>query len=213
MKDPDKRFIRRCSKLLKCIEFKGNICIDCKKDLSDIPWDAEFHHLDPKIKDGSVSQIMDNHWSIIIKELKKCVLLCCRCHRKRHFNVDRYYKYKKIIKTRISEIDLYKDKKIDKDKAYSLLKKGDTIVEISLKLNTKERSLRRVLRGLEKEKKEKLIPTREEYLTNRTKVTDKELLKCLNDNMKKQDIKELYDICESGINKRIKRLKDQGLII
>lgn len=213
MKEPDKRFIRRCSKILKCMEFKGYICTDCKKDLSDTPWDAEFHHLDPKIKDSSISQMMDNHWSTIIEELKKCILLCCGCHRQRHFNVDRYNKYKKIIKRRISEIDLYKDKKIDKDKVYYLIKKGETIIDIALKLNAQERSVRRVLRSIEKIKKEKLIPTREEYLGAHMKITDTELLNCLNNNMKKKEIMKKFNMSSGGLYKRIKKLETNYIII
>jgi hypothetical protein len=212
MENADKRFVRRCSKVLKCMEIKGNICEDCKKDLSDTPWDAEFHHIDPKIKDHSISQIVNDHLSNVIKELDKCILLCCGCHRGRHFNIKRYKKYRNIIKQRILEIDLYKNKKIDKDRVYNLIKKKKSIVEIALLLNAKERSIRRVLRCLEKEKKERLIQTKKEYINSRIKITDEELLNCYSKNIKRKDIKKQFNISDGVLSKRIKRLKEQGLI-
>ena len=44
-----------------------------------------FHHLDPKEKDFSISkQILS--WSKIVKELRKCILVCHNCHSEIHFN-------------------------------------------------------------------------------------------------------------------------------
>lgn len=46
----------------------------------------EFHHLDPAEKDFSFGSIRRNpkNWGAIVEELRKCVLLCCRCHREIH---------------------------------------------------------------------------------------------------------------------------------
>lgn len=46
----------------------------------------EFHHLDRSQKDFSIANMARASYSIkrIKKELRKCVLLCCRCHREEH---------------------------------------------------------------------------------------------------------------------------------
>jgi len=41
----------------------------------------EFHHVDPKEKKGAVSSLSGK---ALIKEIKKCVLLCSNCHREYH---------------------------------------------------------------------------------------------------------------------------------
>lgn len=46
----------------------------------------EFHHLDSIEKDSSISKLCSGSYGIkkLKKELRKCVLLCCRCHREVH---------------------------------------------------------------------------------------------------------------------------------
>lgn len=212
MESPDQRFIRRCSKLLKCIELKGNICEYCRQDLSDTPWNAEFHHLDPNTKDNSISQMIESQFLKIIGELNKCILLCCGCHRKAHFNTERYKKYKKIIKQRMSNIDFYKNKKINEDEVYFLIKKKKTTTEIALLLNSEKRTIRKVIRRIEKKKKEKLLDSKEEYLNAHRKITDEQILNCYKKKIKRKEIYKQFNISSGCLSKRIKRLKDQGLI-
>lgn len=42
----------------------------------------EFHHIDPKQKDGNISRI--TNVDRLNKEIDKCVLLCSNCHREFH---------------------------------------------------------------------------------------------------------------------------------
>lgn len=46
----------------------------------------EFHHMDPKKKRFCVNrrEIATLRWSRVEEEMKKCALLCCRCHREFH---------------------------------------------------------------------------------------------------------------------------------
>ncbi len=46
----------------------------------------DFHHLEPRSKDFSVSQISSWGWGAlkIEEEISKCVILCANCHRKLH---------------------------------------------------------------------------------------------------------------------------------
>lgn len=46
----------------------------------------DFHHLNPKDKEGDVHYMVRNKWSTkkIIDELVKCSCICSNCHRKYH---------------------------------------------------------------------------------------------------------------------------------
>lgn len=72
----------RHHKKKKCIEYKGGECIVCGYNKCDGAMD--FHHLDPSKKDFTISH--KNHINLedTKKELDKCVLLCCRCHKEVH---------------------------------------------------------------------------------------------------------------------------------
>jgi len=72
---------RRRTKL-KLVEYKGGECKCCgyNKCIEAM----EFHHLDPKEKDFTIS---GKSWSFekLKKEVDKCVLVCNRCHKEIHF--------------------------------------------------------------------------------------------------------------------------------
>ncbi|CAM0013234.1 HNH endonuclease [Vibrio phage D239] len=46
----------------------------------------DFHHVDPSKKEYQVGQFFRSRRSksVVIKELKKCILLCANCHREEH---------------------------------------------------------------------------------------------------------------------------------
>jgi len=68
-----KKFVRRF------IIFKGCKVCGYKKCSRAL----DFHHIDPATKVANVSQIVNQHYSIKVlkKEIRKCIVLCCRCHR------------------------------------------------------------------------------------------------------------------------------------
>jgi len=81
----DKR--RRVLKL-KAIEYKGGKCQGEGCGYFKCPDALEFHHLDPKEKDFSISNTgVTRSWDKIKIELDKCLLLCANCHREAHFNL------------------------------------------------------------------------------------------------------------------------------
>lgn len=45
-----------------------------------------FHHLNPKMKEFSFGSFLANpvKWEVIVREIRKCVCLCCRCHTEVH---------------------------------------------------------------------------------------------------------------------------------
>ena len=44
----------------------------------------DFHHRDPKQKKFSISSGLKYKMETLIKEAKKCILLCSNCHREEH---------------------------------------------------------------------------------------------------------------------------------
>ncbi len=65
------------------LEYKGIKCSICghNKCITAL----EFHHLDSNKKDFGISaKGYTRSWSLIRKELDKCILLCANCHRELH---------------------------------------------------------------------------------------------------------------------------------
>tara|TARA_Y100001951_G_C11128791_1_gene177041 strand:+ start:141 stop:560 length:420 start_codon:yes stop_codon:yes gene_type:complete len=80
------RDVRRNPTKKKCIEYLGGKCEHCGVTLDDIHQSAfDFHHKDPSKKEINISQMRGDLWKNVIKELKKCILLCSNCHRKHHW--------------------------------------------------------------------------------------------------------------------------------
>ncbi len=80
----------------QCVEYKGSKCEVCGYD--KYIGALEFHHLDPLKKDIQISAIRARTFNNKIKkELDKCQILCCNCHRELHyklFNKQKTYKRK-----------------------------------------------------------------------------------------------------------------------
>lgn len=72
------RYVLRMAKKLTAIKIKGNKCKFCDENR---PWVLQFHHYKGK-KEIGIHAIMGCSWGRIKKELKKCILICERCHRK-----------------------------------------------------------------------------------------------------------------------------------
>lgn len=70
------------------IEYKRSLsCHDCGLSFMSNHWLCEFHHLDPAHKEQHISgMIYHGSWSRMMKEIEKCIPLCCNCHRTRHYN-------------------------------------------------------------------------------------------------------------------------------
>lgn len=59
-------------------------CGACKLVDHDIVYD--FHHLDPAEKEVRIAYQVQS-WATIVREAKKCVMLCSHCHRKVHAGI------------------------------------------------------------------------------------------------------------------------------
>lgn len=64
----------------KLIDVCGGACVLC--GYSKYHGGMDFHHTDPSTKFFAIaSSGMTHSWKDNLEEVKKCVLLCCRCHR------------------------------------------------------------------------------------------------------------------------------------
>lgn len=75
----------RCQKKKKkdAVEHFGGKCVLC--DYGKCLSAMEFHHLDKSEKEEEPTYvIMRWSWERAKKELEKCILVCCRCHREIH---------------------------------------------------------------------------------------------------------------------------------
>lgn len=63
----------------RMIDAMGGKCVCCgyNREASAL----EFHHLDRSIKTMTFGNVKVNNWSLIVEELRGCVLLCANCHR------------------------------------------------------------------------------------------------------------------------------------
>jgi hypothetical protein len=68
----------------RIIKAMGGKCCCCGYDYCTSALD--LHHLDPLKKEISFGAIRANpkSWKTIVEELRKCILVCCRCHREIH---------------------------------------------------------------------------------------------------------------------------------
>lgn len=71
----------------RIVESMGGKCVCCGYNKLDDALD--LHHIDPNTKEKALGAIRANiiNWESIVEELRKCVLICCRCHRELHSNL------------------------------------------------------------------------------------------------------------------------------
>lgn len=75
----NKARFKELTELTNSIKSKG--CILCpEKDICCL----DFHHVNPEEKDLSICRAKQNGWSNerMLREIRKCVVLCSNCHRK-----------------------------------------------------------------------------------------------------------------------------------
>lgn len=73
------------------IKMKGSKCLDCRIGYSDYMYD--LHHKDPSTKKFTLTgKNLTRKWDDVLAEVKKCILLCPNCHRKRHYKMSQALK-------------------------------------------------------------------------------------------------------------------------
>ena len=80
-KDREKNVIKKIKKIT------GNKCQICGYDKDFRVLD--FHHLDPSKKkfNLTIRNLVNRKWSLVLEEIKKCIQVCCRCHREIEYNI------------------------------------------------------------------------------------------------------------------------------
>lgn len=73
---------RKRARKLKAIKFAGGSCVCCGYNRCSRV--LTFHHLDPDKKDKTIKELSMASWKRIVKEVKKCILLCANCHMELH---------------------------------------------------------------------------------------------------------------------------------
>ncbi len=71
----------------RMIDSLGGKCMICGYDKCNSS--LTFHHLDPTLKEISISRTCENpkSWKKIVDELRKCICLCRNCHGEVHANI------------------------------------------------------------------------------------------------------------------------------
>lgn len=64
------------------VQFLGGCCYQC--GYSGCEDALDFHHKDPSQKEEMVSRLLMGSFDRAVDEARKCILLCCRCHRELH---------------------------------------------------------------------------------------------------------------------------------
>ena len=77
----------RATTKLQMVEAMGGKCQCCGYNTSDKA--LAFHHIDPTVKDMGFGNTRANpkRWSLIVEELRKCILVCHNCHSEIHSGV------------------------------------------------------------------------------------------------------------------------------
>ena len=77
------RFVIFWAKKLRAVSIKGGKCVSCGECR---PWVMQFHHLGRK--EAPLAKLLHCNWSRIHEEIKRCDLLCERCHREIHASIN-----------------------------------------------------------------------------------------------------------------------------
>ena len=84
-----RKYLRYCQKR-KAVDLLGNKCQFCGE--SDF-WVLTFHHEDPSKKSLEMAAAFGTvSWKEIEREIKKCILLCIKCHMKHHMECEKILK-------------------------------------------------------------------------------------------------------------------------
>ena len=72
----------RAANAAKLLEYKQtHPCVCCGESEAVC---LDFHHTDPSTKEFGIACGLQRSWAKILKEIKKCVVVCANCHRKVH---------------------------------------------------------------------------------------------------------------------------------
>jgi hypothetical protein len=82
---------KRCLKE-QAVKYKGGCCSKC--GYNTCLRSLDFHHLDDKIKEFSISSYVGMNFEDIKTELDKCILVCRNCHGEIHDEIEQQKRYR-----------------------------------------------------------------------------------------------------------------------
>jgi len=100
---------------IRMVESMGGKCQICGYDKCIEA--LEFHHIDPEEKEFGFGKIRANpvSWVKIVEELKKCILLCNRCHSEVHYGISQIpEKYENFNLEYDNYLEKQKEENLDK---------------------------------------------------------------------------------------------------
>jgi len=83
-KNYSKNYYRRLKIWLDDIKLKSG-CEIC--GYNKCPSALDFHHKNLEEKEFFISRLRTTRKDKLLEEIKKCQVLCCRCHRELHWNI------------------------------------------------------------------------------------------------------------------------------
>ena len=87
-KQNESKVIQREKFKKELVDYMGGSCIKCGYSKSTMALD--FHHKNPNEKDFLISKPQNiANKKLIYKEVDKCILLCCNCHREEHNSIEK----------------------------------------------------------------------------------------------------------------------------
>lgn len=92
----------------KLIDMLGGKCAKC--GTTD---ELTFDHKDPTEKSFSVGKLLNYRWSIILREIEKCQILCAPCHREKNrsdgtfkLNAEQVLAIRKLLRAGVSQQEI-----------------------------------------------------------------------------------------------------------
>lgn len=148
----DNRYVKKWSLAKRAVDLLGGKCKDCGETHVAA---LSFHHSNPAEKEYDVARLIQNRdWENVEKEIKKCELLCENCHRKRHFDQERYDHYFNRICNQAAGIKCEKQVVIKKWRGsetqclIELYSEGTPVWQIAKQMDREEATIRRRINGL-----------------------------------------------------------------
>lgn len=201
-------YLHSNAKKRRCLDVLGGKCIKCGETHHKL---LEFHHLDPKEKEFTIGTMCNSHqpWSIIELELKKCVLLCCKCHRLEHFDEKTYdlYKDKILEMSKTIHLHSYSQRFISEEEfktIHDLHKSNKSVIEIS---NITKRDRGTIYKILKKEKFEPI-----KFTNKRIKFNEKDFIKDCSVNSRSLYLSKKYHMSISSVIELKRKLLAEGKI-
>lgn len=151
----DNRYVKKWANVKRAMDLLGGKCQSCGETHVAT---LSFHHSDPEQKEHLVSHLVKGRdWVLIEKEVKKCDLLCENCHRKTHFDDERYNRLFQAICNKASgkktgkEINIKKWSDDETVKLIEFYNLNLSIQEIAHRMSRMDCTIRSRISGLKEE--------------------------------------------------------------